>query len=212
MGALAIHCTTQHDIVVIRRMALATRVSAMWLFLAQQPLLYILIYLCSPVRMPVTYLGSGASWIYGWGRYLTGSLACPLCALSSMHMAFRWAGLLACMCQFFMDSLSAITLAAAIKCLSAGTCKPVSNWSLSLVVQYYRRDLLCVALDVLMVLLVGYLFCALGFGVQPLYTYAELHDGVLKRNSEMVKEYVRVFGVRSQAKRRSRRKKKQASV
>lgn len=151
-----------------RRTLVCARFLLLGLWLLQLPLLYMVLFLSPPVLMPVTYLGRGASWIFGWGRALTGVLLLPLGFFSNAHSAFRLAGFAVAAVQYVMDALSAITLAGYEDCVSQGQCALNEDYTMQLLRLYYGRDLLCVLLDMSLMCLYGcfaVLFgCARGAG------------------------------------------------
>lgn len=147
-----------------RRTLVCARFLLLSLWLLQLPLLYMVLFLSPPVLMPVTYLGQGTSWIFGWGRALTGLLLLPLGFFSNVHSAFRFAGFAVAAVQYVMDAFSAITLADYDDCVARDQCTLNEDYTMQTLRLYHARDLLCVLLDMNLMCFDGYFFALFGCG------------------------------------------------
>jgi hypothetical protein len=145
-----------------RRTLVCARFLLLSLWLLQLPLLYMVLFLSPPVLMPVTYLGQGVSWIFGWGRVLTGLLLLPLGFFANVHSAFRFAGFAVAAVQYVMDAFSAITLADYDDCVSSDQCTLNEDYTMQTLRLYHTRDLLCVLLDMSLMCFYGYFFALFG--------------------------------------------------
>lgn len=130
----------------------------------------------SPVTTPMTPVGYGKSWNFGWGRPCMHFMLAFVGVFLDYHPVARFSCILGMAQALVLDTLSSYDLGTMIDCVESGRCALPdghSIWGLKLL---NARDLVSVLLATWALLLIGHLSLVIGT-CRIRYSFRQLHAG-----------------------------------
>lgn len=140
-------------------------------------LLYVTLYKGEPIHLhAITDYGNGSSWIYGFGRPVTGIVLITIGVIGDMHFIARILCLMALLLELATDAISAVQiqdLIFQIEHYSVAT----SNYSMYWLQVYYWRDLISFGICFFLVVLTAHFTSIVGWCDPPLFHYRMVTGG-----------------------------------
>lgn len=178
------------DAIAANKMISVLRILIFFEVLASLLLLYFSISLGSPLALhELTSYGAGnGSWLYGWGRPLTGIFIVGMGTMGDMHPLPRLACLLGVFMGMVGDALSAYQIQDYIQQTNQLGAPLEGQYSMIALVIYYYRDLVSFGLCVWIMLLNCLFICTVGICNPPFFQYQVIAGGDFDRCEVMRRE------------------------
>lgn len=153
------------------------------------PLFWLALAGTHPVTTPMTSLGTGDSWNFGWGRPCINFALTFVGFFLDYHPAARMACMIGMAQSVVLDTLSSYDLGTQLECVESGRCaENVSVWGLRML---NARDLASITLATWGLLLICHLNLVIGT-CRIRYSFRRLHAGDHNRVEAMRTELAKL--------------------
>lgn len=130
----------------------------------------------SPVTTPMTSVGHGESWNFGWGRPCMHFMLAFVGVFLDYHPAARFSCIFGMAQALVLDTLSSYDLGTMIDCVESGRCALPDGYTIWGLRLLNARDLASVLLATWALLLIGHLSLVIGT-CRIRYSFRQLHAG-----------------------------------
>ena len=138
----------------------------------------------------ITDYGNGDSWIYGYGRPLTGLALIPVGLLCNMHTIFLYTSLVGCVVEIVFDSISVVQVSDYhMQVIHYGA--PSGQYTTITYSMYVWRD--CLSVGICLVLCLAYLYVlsmTSWFRARRSLNFRQIEGGLLNRSAIMRKHLI----------------------